>query len=133
MCGSIIRAFQLPLIGEENPIIDMNIHQQLQQMYPPLQLPQNLLEETVVAYTKPKRFYHTIEHVLEVLKQFQLVNIDKQWKNPQEVYLAIVFHDAIYEYGAKDNEQQSAIFAQHCSTFKTTNSAHGHSVEYTAH
>jgi predicted metal-dependent HD superfamily phosphohydrolase len=102
------------MIGEENPIIEMNINQQLQQMYPPLHLPQKMLEEIIIAYSKPKRYYHTISHVLEVLEQFQQINTDKQWKNPKEVYLAIVFHDAIYDYGGKDNELQSAVFARQC-------------------
>ena len=33
------------------------------------------------------------------------------WKQPREVLLAVVFHDAIYVAGAKDNEERSAELA----------------------
>jgi predicted metal-dependent HD superfamily phosphohydrolase len=46
--------------------------------------------------------------VLEVLASFQRV---RAWENPEAVYLAILFHDAIYEAGRSDNEERSAELA----------------------
>ncbi|MBE8228829.1 hypothetical protein IQA72_17620, partial [Leptospira borgpetersenii serovar Ballum] len=33
------------------------------------------------------------------------------WRQPAEVYLAVLYHDAIYEAGRKDNEARSAALA----------------------
>ncbi|MAA80060.1 MAG: hypothetical protein CL916_12465 [Deltaproteobacteria bacterium] len=77
---------------------------------PPLSIPLIMQQEIQEQYTKPKRFYHTIEHVESLIEQYH--SIHNLWENHCAVYLAFLYHDIIYEYGAKDNEEQSAIFAQ---------------------
>lgn len=76
----------------------------------PVTLPLSMQQEIQEQYTKPKRFYHTIEHVEALIALYH--ELEEKWNNPSAVYLAFLYHDIIYEYGAKDNEEQSAIFAQ---------------------
>ena len=76
----------------------------------PLTIPAIMQKEIQEQYTRPKRFYHTIEHIEALLYLYHKWH--HLWEQPCAVYLAFVYHDIIYEYGAKDNEEQSAIFAQ---------------------
>jgi predicted metal-dependent HD superfamily phosphohydrolase len=78
----------------------------------PLRLPDALAGELAAAYGEPQRAYHTAAHVAEVLAWFDRVADDVGWQQPAEVYVAIVFHDAIYVPGAKDNEARSAAWAR---------------------
>ncbi len=78
----------------------------------PLRLPDSLVAELAAAYGEPHRAYHNVTHIAEVLGWFDRVADDVGWHRPAEVYLAIVFHDAIYQSGAKDNEARSAAWAQ---------------------
>ena len=62
-------------------------------------------------YTESHRYYHTFQHIEHCL--LQLSDCAQYIKYPQEVELAIWFHDVIYVPGAKDNEQKSAdLFGQ---------------------
>ena len=68
----------------------------------PVTLPLSMQLEIQEQYTKPKRFYHTIEHVETLIALYH--ELEEKWNNPSAVYLAFLYHDIIYEYGAKDNE-----------------------------
>jgi predicted metal-dependent HD superfamily phosphohydrolase len=59
------------------------------------------------AYGSPGRHYHTWNHVLACLGHLETFAIE----NPRPVFLAIVFHDAVYVPGRQDNETESARFA----------------------
>ena len=63
------------------------------------------------AYRTPVRHYHTIAHVAEVAGHFDRVADDIGWRQPDEVLLAVLFHDAVYRPGACDNERASAELA----------------------
>lgn len=63
------------------------------------------------AYATPARAYHNFQHVREVLRQYDLVAAGPGWMQPVEVYLAVLYHDAIYEAGRGDNEARSADLA----------------------
>lgn len=66
-----------------------------------------LLYETLLAcYGEPHRAYHTLQHLDECLGLLDAVK--DQCQHPGEVALALWFHDAIYDTGRSDNEQQSA-------------------------
>jgi predicted metal-dependent HD superfamily phosphohydrolase len=65
------------------------------------------------AYATPPRAYHHFGHVEEVLEHYASV---PTWQDPTAVGLAIVFHDAIYEPGRRDNEQRSAALAEQLIT-----------------
>lgn len=62
-------------------------------------------------YSEPHRAYHNANHITEVLGWFDLVTDDVGWQAPRDVYDAILFHDAIYDAHAKDNETRSAELA----------------------
>ena len=76
-----------------------------------LDLPAGLLERARHAYLTPPRAYHFWAHVEEVGRRYQEVALGPGWKQPREVLLAVVFHDAIYVAGSKDNEDRSALLA----------------------
>jgi predicted metal-dependent HD superfamily phosphohydrolase len=78
----------------------------------PLRLPEELSAELTAAYGEPDRAYHNATHIADVLRWFDRVVDELGWLEPAEVYVAIVFHDAIYKPGAKDNEAQSANWAR---------------------
>jgi predicted metal-dependent HD superfamily phosphohydrolase len=78
----------------------------------PLQLPDVLVAKLAAAYGEPQRAYHNATHIAEVLGWFDRITEDIGWREPAEVYVAMVFHDAIYVPGATDNEARSAQWAR---------------------
>jgi predicted metal-dependent HD superfamily phosphohydrolase len=76
-----------------------------------LQLPGDVARDLTAAYGEPHRAYHNGTHIAELLGWFDRLAEDVGWKEPATVYAAILFHDAIYVPGAKDNEDKSAEWA----------------------
>jgi predicted metal-dependent HD superfamily phosphohydrolase len=70
-----------------------------------------LRAELELAYANPPRAYHNFSHVTEVLRHFDRVTESVGWDQPLEVWVAILFHDAVYVPGRKDNETLSAVLA----------------------
>jgi predicted metal-dependent HD superfamily phosphohydrolase len=70
------------------------------------------LRELEDAYAEPHRVYHTAAHVADVLALYDEVADSVGWRSPAEVYVASVFHDAVYVPGARDNETRSAAWAR---------------------
>jgi pantetheine-phosphate adenylyltransferase len=64
-----------------------------------LQFPLSVLDR----YREPHRFYHTPEHLQEVLDV-----LSKSGEPDDELFLAAVYHDAVYDPTASDNEERSA-------------------------
>lgn len=77
----------------------------------PIVLPAGLLAELRAQYAAPPRAYHNFAHVQEVLAHYADVVRGPGWQQPVEVFLALLYHDAIYEPGRKDNEARSASLA----------------------
>ena len=77
----------------------------------PLPLSIGQLSALEAAYASPPRAYHDFLHVHEVLRHYAQVAAGPGWAQPVEVYLAVLYHDAIYQPGRKDNEAQSAALA----------------------
>ena len=80
-------------------------------IYAPFALPAAMWAELEAAYQTPPRAYHNIRHVHQVAAHYRNVAASVGWKHPKEVYLAVLYHDAIYQAGRKDNEARSAEFA----------------------
>lgn len=57
---------------------------------------------------KVARCYHDFAHVADVAARYGEVARDVGWSRPREVFMAVLFHDIVYEVGAADNEARSA-------------------------
>ena len=69
--------------------------------------PEAIFFESREAYRSPGRHYHTWDHVLDCVEKLRSMPCEA----PRAAFLALVFHDAVYVAGRKDNEEQSAILA----------------------
>ncbi len=78
----------------------------------PLTLPPAQLAEIEAAHRQPPRAYHNFGHVQALLRHFHDVAAGPGWRQPREVALAMLYHDAIYEAGRGDNEARSAQLAR---------------------
>lgn len=63
------------------------------------------------AYANPPRAYHHFGHVQDVLVHYRMVDAGPGWHRPNEVWLAVLYHDAVYVPGRSDNEAVSARLA----------------------
>ena len=72
-------------------------------------LPETLLKRVRELYNGPERGYHAWSHPEALLKL--LSKVEGGLNDPLAVRCAILFHDAIYEPRASDNEQRSAVLA----------------------
>ena len=61
------------------------------------------------AYAEPHRFYHNQVHIDAMLRHFDQVH--SLAEQPEEIALAIWFHDAIYDPHSGSNEKDSAEWA----------------------
>ena len=68
-------------------------------------------ERLVATYRGPDRYYHTIEHGMEVATSARSLSADLSEDDRDSVCLAAWCHDAHYDFLAKDNEERSAAFA----------------------
>lgn len=84
----------------------------------PIALPADQRAALEAAYTTPPRAYHNIHHVDAVLAHYDAIARGPGWTQPREVYLAVLYHDAIYEPRRNDNEARSAVLAgAHAATW----------------
>ena len=73
--------------------------------------PAAVWQEVARRYAEPHRHYHDKGHLAHCLEQLDLAA--GEIRQPDQVEMAIWFHDIINEPGVKDNEQQSAeLFRQ---------------------
>jgi predicted metal-dependent HD superfamily phosphohydrolase len=71
---------------------------------------EDLYHQLVACYSEPHRKYHTIQHLNECLTHLE--SVCALADHPDEVELALWFHDAIYDTSKKDNEKRSAEWAR---------------------
>jgi predicted metal-dependent HD superfamily phosphohydrolase len=65
-------------------------------------------------YAEPQRAYHTLRHLTHCLDEFE--DARHLAEHPNDVEMALWFHDAIYDPKAKDNERKSAELARRIAT-----------------
>jgi len=68
----------------------------------------SVVERAYAAYQTPSRHYHTWQHVTACTEQLRTASCER----PRLVFLALLFHDAVYVAGRNDNEAQSARLAR---------------------
>lgn len=73
-------------------------------------MPEPVFEELVQAYSSTGRFYHNLAHIANCLSIFDQTR--PLAVHPEEVELAIWFHDAVYDTHRADNERRSAKWAE---------------------
>lgn len=71
-------------------------------------------EKLVRLHAEPHRAYHNMSHVEDCLFQLDLAR--SLAEKPDEIEIAIWFHDAVYDTGALDNEEKSALLARRSLT-----------------
>ena len=76
------------------------------------------------AYTEKHRYYHTREHIQACLEHFN--DFSSQAEHPEEIEIALWFHDSIYNPLSSNNERKSADWA---SSFLLANGARPEAVE----
>jgi len=69
-----------------------------------------LYEDLVARYRERHRHYHTLLHLDECFAGLQTIRADAC--HPDEIDLALWFHDAIYDVARRDNEVLSADWAR---------------------
>lgn len=67
-------------------------------------------QELVQTYGEPHRHYHTAHHINACLQHFDLVRTEAH--APNEVEMALWFHDACYQPQSHRNEEDSADWAR---------------------
>ena len=69
-------------------------------------VPTPVLDDLRRRHAEPQRFYHDWSHVEALLRHFAATR--DRIADPEAVLYAILFHDAVYDPTAKDNERRSA-------------------------
>ncbi len=83
-------------------------------------------ERLTALYSQPHRAYHTLKHIETLFAEFDTAR--QLCERPDEVEYAIWLHDAIYDAGREDNEEQSADLAAELATEIGLNATFGTSV-----
>jgi len=73
-------------------------------------LQKELWDEIEKSYSNENRYYHTLQHLNNLLEQ--LVEIKEKLKNWETILFTLYYHDIIYNSVESDNEEKSARFAE---------------------
>jgi predicted metal-dependent HD superfamily phosphohydrolase len=69
------------------------------------------VEDVLERHCEPHRRYHTVSHVAWVLRVADELLASEAVEHPDAVRVAAIFHDAVYDARAADNELRSADLA----------------------
>jgi predicted metal-dependent HD superfamily phosphohydrolase len=69
---------------------------------------ETLFSEIVKRYFEEHRFYHNLEHISDCLDKFDEVKNQGLIKIPDELEMAVFYHDIIYDVNKINNEELSA-------------------------
>lgn len=78
----------------------------------PVPVPPAQWAALVDAHAHPPRAYHNIGHVFAVLRHFNAAAEHACWQDPASAFMALLYHDAVYEPGSAENEARSAQLAR---------------------
>lgn len=67
-------------------------------------------EALVTCYNEQGRYYHNMEHLIQFYKE--LISASHLFTHWPAVIMAMFYHDVVYNPERKDNELQSALFAE---------------------
>lgn len=67
---------------------------------------EEIKDRVLERWNEPHRFYHNMQHFKEIKKAIDRSSVSAEEKGI--LLVAALYHDAVYEIGAKDNEQKSA-------------------------
>ncbi|MEQ1502163.1 MAG: hypothetical protein ABMB14_08020 [Myxococcota bacterium] len=88
---------------------EREVHRALAACAPPaVILEEDLAVEVIRAYGSPGRHYHTVDHVVNVAREYAAVASGPGWRRPVDVFAAVLAHDAVYDVARTDNEARSA-------------------------
>lgn len=73
------------------------------------QLTRGVWSRLAKQYACPQRAYHNLSHILAFAEWF--AEWCERWQQPNEVFAALLYHDAVYDPLAHDNEARSAALA----------------------
>ena len=68
-----------------------------------------IFDKLVKAHAEPQRAYHTLDHIAACLRH--LDGVKSKTVRPQEIEMALWFHDAVYQPFSATNEEDSAQWA----------------------
>ncbi len=71
---------------------------------------ESVFHALISRYSEPHRKYHTTRHLDECFDKLEELRMTAS--HPDEIELALWFHDAIYDVTRQDNEQKSADWAR---------------------
>ena len=83
----------------------------------------SVYEELLLAYSEPRRAYHTLAHVEHCLTE--LADVSAAATNLDAIEFAIWLHDAVYDTKAKDSEERSAALARNVLRSATLSDSFG--------
>jgi len=69
-----------------------------------------VFERLIACYSEPHRKYHTVRHLDECFVKLEELRTEAH--HPEEVELALWFHDVVYDTKRQDNETRSAEWAR---------------------
>lgn len=69
------------------------------------------IDDVLIRYAEPHRHYHTATHIMFVLRHLHEMSDASAGHVSAEVVAAALYHDAIYDPRAADNEACSAVLA----------------------
>jgi predicted metal-dependent HD superfamily phosphohydrolase len=72
---------------------------------------ESTVESLMLRYAEPQRHYHTATHVMMVLRDIDQICLACGRPRSDELIAAALYHDAVYDPRADDNERQSAALA----------------------
>ncbi len=73
-------------------------------------LPENYWREIQSQYSHPKRHYHTLQHLENLLAQ--LLPLQAQFQNWDTILFTLYYHDIVYNALKSNNEEKSAEWAE---------------------